>query len=336
MEPSNGRPRRAVLVTLVVGLPLSAVFLWLSVRGADLDAVRQTIGGADPVALAATVALIALMYALQSLRWRRIAGGSLARRQTFGMLLAGLAVNNVVPGRVGDLLRANWIARATAVPGGRGLATVVLDRGGDMMVLAATLFVCLPLVAHTAWVDRLVIGAGVVVVVFVLVLVAARFYVRRDGRLGSGQGRGRARRLVHDTLAGLSAPMSTSDKVAVAGLSVLAWLAWAAAAIVCARSIGIAISPVEAMFLAGVVNLGVAIPSSPGFVGTYQWLVISTLALYGIGHDDALAFAVLFQACWYIPTTLVGGALLVLRAPGRARVAIPVAAPIEQSASARA
>ena len=334
MQPSNGRSRRAVLVTLVVGLPLSAVFLWLSVRGADLDAVRHTIGGADPVALAATVGLIALMYALQSLRWRRIAGGSLPRRQTFGMLLAGLAVNNVVPGRVGDLLRANWIARATSVPGGRGLATVVLDRGGDMIVLAATLFVCLPLVAHAAWVDRLVIGAGVVVVLFVLVLGAARFYVRRGGRLASR--RGRARRLVHDTLAGLSAPMPTSDKVAVVVLSVFAWLAWSAAAIVCARSIGIAISPVEAMFLAGVVNLGVAIPSSPGFVGTYQWLVISTLALYGIGHDDALAFAVLFQACWYIPTTLVGGALLVLRVPGRGRVAIPVAAPIEQSATARA
>jgi uncharacterized membrane protein YbhN (UPF0104 family) len=334
MQPSNGRSRRAVLVTLIIGLPLSAVFLWLSVRGADLDAVRQTLGGADPVQLAATVALIGLMYALQSLRWRRIAGASLPRRQTFGMLLAGLAVNNVVPGRVGDLLRANWIARATGVPGGRGLATVVLDRGGDMIVLAATLFLCLPLVSHTAWVDRLVIGAGVVVILFLLVLGAARFYVHRGGQPGPRQGR--ARRLVHDTLAGLSAPMPTSDKVAVVGLSVLAWLAWSAAAILCARSIGIAISPAEAMFLAGVVNLGVAIPSSPGFVGTYQWLVISSLALYGVGHDDALAFAVLFQACWYIPTTLVGGALLALRVPARGRVAIQVAAPIEQSATARA
>jgi uncharacterized protein (TIRG00374 family) len=332
MQPSNGRSRRAVLVTLVVGLPLSAVFLWLSVRGADLDAVRQTIGGANPIPLVGTVALVAVMYALQSLRWRRIARSSLPRRHMFGMLLGGLGVNNVVPGRVGDLFRANWIARATNVPGGRGLATVVLDRGSDLIVLAAALFLCLPLVSHTAWVDRLGVGVGVIVLVFVVALGIARVYVRRRSRPVSR--RGLVRRLAHDTLDGLSEPMPTRDKLAVLGVSVVAWLAWSAAAILCARSIGIAISPVEAMFLAGVVNLGVAIPSSPGFVGTYQWLVISTLALYGIGHDDALAFAVLFQACWYIPTTLVGGVLLALRARGR--VPIPVAAPVEQGATAGA
>ena len=71
-------------------------------------------------------------------------------------------------------------------------------------------------------------------------------------------------------------------------------------------------------------NLGVAIPSSPGFVGTYQWLVISTLALYGVGREEGLAFAIVFQACWYIPTTVVGGALLALRAPARIRVSTPV------------
>jgi glycosyltransferase 2 family protein len=330
---SNGRSRRALLVTLFVGLPLSFVFLWLSIRDADLEAVWRTIGSARPLPLVAAVCLIGAMYALQARRWRRIAkASSLPQRQVLEMLVAGLAVNNVVPGRVGDLLRANWIARATGVPGGRGLASVVLDRGGDLVVLAASLFLGLPLVSHTAWVDRLVIGAGIVVAVFVLGLCAARLYIRRRGRPVSRQGL--VRRLAHDTLAGLSEPMPTVDKLAVLGLSVAAWLAWSAAAIMCARSIGIEISLVEALFLAGVVNLGVAIPSSPGFVGTYQWLVISTLALYGVGRDEGLAFAVVFQACWYIPTTVVGGTLLAVRAPGRVRVPITVGPPAEQTARA--
>jgi len=320
-------------VTLVVGLPLSALFLWLSVRGADLDAVRQTIDGANPIPLVGTVALVAVMYTLQSLRWRRIAKASLPRRHMFGMLLGGLAINNVVPGRVGDLFRANWIARATGVPGGRGLATVLLDRGSDLIVLAGALFLCLPLVSHSDWVDRLGVGAGVVVLVFVVALGVARVYARRRRRTVSQ--RGLVRRLAHDTLGGLSEPMPTRDKLAVLGLSVAAWLAWSGAALLCAQSIGIAISPLEALLLAGVVNLGVVIPSSPGFVGTYQWLVISTLALYGVGQNDALAFAILFQACWYIPTTLVGGGLLLRRLPTGAGMpsAMPVAP--EQRAAAR-
>lgn len=334
MPSSKGGSQRAVVVTLVLGLPLSGVFLWLSVRGADLDAVWRTIDGARPLSLGATVALVGVMYGLQALRWRRIAGARVPWRSAFEMLLAGLAVNNVVPGRVGDLLRARWIARATDVPGGRGLATVVLDRGADLLVLAASLLVCLPLVSHTAWVDRLGIGAGVVVCLFVASLAAARFYVRRRG--ATVRDRGLVRRLAHDALAGLSEPIPTMDKIAILVLSAAAWLAWAVAAMLCARSIGVELGLIEALFLAGVVNLGVAIPSSPGFVGTYQWLVISTLALYGVGRDEGLAFAVVFQACWYIPTTVVGGTLLALRAPARIRVPAPVAVSKEQSASAQA
>lgn len=333
MSLSKRSPRRAAVVTLSIGIPLSAVFLWLSVRGADLEAVWQTIDGAQPLPLAAAVCLVGVMYAFQALRWRRIAKTSLARRRVFAMLIAGLAVNNVVPGRVGDLLRANWMARATNAPGGRGLATVVLDRGGDLIVLAASLVLCLPLVAHAPWVDRLVVGAGVVVAVFVVGLAAARLYARR--RSAARARGGLIRRVTHDTLEGLAEPMSVADKLTIVGLSVAAWLSWSGAAILCASAIGIEISPMEALFLAGVVNLGVAIPSSPGFVGTYQWLVISTVALFGVGRDEGLAFAVVFQACWYVPTTLVGGALLVQRAPGRVRVPV-VAPPEEQSAGARA
>jgi uncharacterized membrane protein YbhN (UPF0104 family) len=80
-----------------------------------------------------------------------------------------------------------------------------------------------------------------------------------------------------------------------------------------ARSIGIELSPVQTLFVAGVVNLGVAIPSSPGFIGTYQWLVVAALGVFGVGASEALAFAILLHALWYVPTLLVGGGLLVRR-----------------------
>jgi glycosyltransferase 2 family protein len=336
MSTSNRRSRRAVVVTLVVGVPLSAVFLWLSIRDADLAAVWGVIDGARPVPLVGTIGLLALMYWLQAVRWRRIAEATaLPRRSVYGMLIAALAVNNVVPGRIGDFLRANWMSRATHVPGGRALAGVVVDRGGDLIVLAVSLVVCLPLITHAPWVDRLVVGAVVVVGAFLATLVAARLYARRRPRGGVAR-TGLVRRLAHDTLDGLSEPMPPSRIVGVLALSVGAWLAWSCSAILCGRAIGIELSLVEALFLAGAVNLGVAIPSSPGFVGTYQWLVISTLALYGVGREDALAFAVVFQACWYIPTTLVGGVLLARRMPTRVRVPMPPGAPPEQRAAARA
>lgn len=332
--PVRRRPR-AVVVTLAVGLPLSAVFLWLSLRDSDLDAVWGTISSARPVPLIGSVALVGLMYTLQSLRWRRIAHSGVPRRLVLGMLISSLAVNNVVPGRVGDLLRARWISQAGGLSGGRSLATVVLDRGGDLLVLSALLVLSLRFVTAEPWVDRVVFGGVAVVVLFLGGLVAARAYALRRPRIRDDDRR-LLRRFSRDMLDGLSEPIRTRDAGVVLALSVGAWLAWAGAATCCGTSIGIDLSLSEALVLAGVVNLGVAIPSSPGFVGTYQWLVISTLSLFAIGRDDGLAFAILFQATWYVPTTLIGGLLLVTHFPGRIRITASPAQTAEQPAGARA
>ena len=97
------------------------------------------------------------------------------------------------------------------------------------------------------------------------------------------------------------------------GLSLAVWGTWALSAWLVARSLGIELSLVEAVFVTAVINLGVAIPSSPGFIGTYQWLGVSALALFDVPTEEALAFSILMQAVWYVPTLVVGGGLLLLR-----------------------
>ena len=86
---------------------------------------------------------------------------------------------------------------------------------------------------------------------------------------------------------------------------------WAVAAGLVCRSLGISLSPIELVFVTGVINLGVVIPSSPGFIGTYQWLAVSALGVLGIDGDVAIAFSLLMQAIWFIPTTIVGGVIAV-------------------------
>lgn len=74
----------------------------------------------------------------------------------------------------------------------------------------------------------------------------------------------------------------------------------------------------EVAFLAAIVNLGVAIPSSPGFVGTYQWLCVSSLALLDVAREEGFAFSVLLHASWFVPSTAAGLALLVAGGSARA------------------
>lgn len=303
---------RKVWIAAIVGIPASAVFMFLAVRGADLGAVWRTLQGVQLLPLAGAVACMGGVYWFQAARWRRIALTRLSQRRFLEMVVAGVAVNNVLPGRIGDLLRARWVSRG-AFSYGRGIATVVFDRGFDLVVLVGLMLATLPLVTDEPWVDRIVIVALVAVGVLGLAILAARSYTRR--RPGARRQRGLVRRFARDVLDGLSEPLGASRTRVLIVLSLAAWLTWTAAALLVARSVGVELTLVEAVFVTAAINLGVAIPSSPGFVGTYQWLGVSALALFGIGQESALAFAIVLQAVWYVPTTIVG--LLILLAGAR-------------------
>ena len=318
----GSRSSRSLAVAALIGIPASAVFLVLAVRGADLGAVWRTLQAVRVGPLAGAVACMAVVYWLQAARWRRIADTTLRQRQFVEMVVAGVAVNNVLPGRVGDLLRARWVSRG-AFSGGKGLATVVIDRAFDILALAVFLGVSLPFVTDAGWVDRILLGTVAALALLVAVVAAARSYTRRRPRSRRGK-RGLPRRFLRDTLEGLSDPISYARAALLGLLSVGAWVAWACAAILAARAVGVELSLVEAIFVTAALNLGVAIPSSPGFVGTYQWLGVSALGVFGIASEAGLAFAIVMQAVWYVPTTLVGAGLLVAQLRGGFRMGAPV------------
>ena len=115
------------------------------------------------------------------------------------------------------------------------------------------------------------------------------------------------RQLLRDTVDEVASPIGRRRLVMALALSVVAWSVWAVAAGMVGRSLGFRLSPIELVFVTAVINLGVVIPSSPGFIGTYQWLAVSALGVVGVDGEVAIAFSILMQAIWFIPTTLVGG-----------------------------
>jgi glycosyltransferase 2 family protein len=304
---------RAAAVGLLIGVPISAVFLWLAFRDADPREVWSVLTTARLAPVALAVVAVAGVYVIQAARWRAIARTpEVPTRDFCEMVVSGVAVNNVLPGRIGDLLRARWLQVAAGVSGGRAFATVLVDRAFDVFALVVALAISLPFVAGEEWLRRIASGGLALLLIVVLVFAAARIYTRRHVR-DRRTDRALVRRLVRDTLEGLSAPLGRRRAAVLGLVSMAAWAMWAVAAWLVARALGIELSVLETVLVAAVINLGVAIPSSPGFVGTYQWLAVASLALFGVGANEGLAFGVLMQAVWYVPTTLVGGALLLRR-----------------------
>src|SRR5207249_10064236 len=113
-------------IAIVLGLTVSGLLLYLTVRKLDLAAVLTALRGADPTRVASAVATIACMYFVQALRWKWIARreARLSTRRFLQYVVGGVAMNNAVPGRPGDLLRGHWLGRGAGIPRANALGTI--------------------------------------------------------------------------------------------------------------------------------------------------------------------------------------------------------------------
>ena len=316
-EERAGVSARSMALGLAVGVPVSLVLLYVATRGVAWEDVRSAVRGARLGPLAAAVLALAGVYVVQGARWRWIARRQ-ARASTaafVGLVVAGVGANNVLPGRVGDLLRAHWLSRRSGTPRSRTLATVVVDRACDVFVLLALLIATYPFTPRRTWIDRVYVASLVVTALIAAGLVATRLYVahrERDGRtLPLSVRLSWPGRQLSGLIRGTAAVVGPSDLAIAVALSAAAWVLWAAGLWLVADALGIDMALWQAAFMTGLVNLGTAVPSSPGFVGTYQWLCVSGLGLFDVGASQAFAFSLVLQAAWFVPTTAAGVPLAV-------------------------
>ena len=119
------------LITLL-GFALSIFFLYLSLRGIQIDDVWQTLKRADARFIFLALLCIGSAVCGASFRWARVAGTSVQFRETFTALLIGLFINNVLPARIGELARGYALSRKRNSSFTYALSTVMADRFFDL------------------------------------------------------------------------------------------------------------------------------------------------------------------------------------------------------------
>jgi uncharacterized protein (TIRG00374 family) len=285
---------------------ISAVLLWLAIRKVDVQEVGSALHGADRVAAAGAGLLLLLTFPVLAVRWAGLARRLEPPNTTFmlELSLAGVAINNTFPGRLGEFARAGGLSRRTGRRFPEAFGTVVVDRICDVLVLMLLFGATFAAVPDAAWVRWLGVAAmlATAIVVALVVIIVVLLRTRPERFAGAGW----ARTLLRTFAQGLDCVPDMRAAARALGLTALAWSIWILAAIVAAGALGITMTLMEAAFLAAVLNLGTAIPSSPGFIGTYQWLAVSAMGLFGVSADDAFAFSILFQVLWLVPTTVAG------------------------------
>lgn len=314
MTPATKRWLRPAL-----GFAVAAVFVYLAFGRMEWSSVSEVLRSARPGPLLLGLLLLASGFFVRIVRWwwmLRALEPELELRSCARPFLTSLAVNNTMPLRAGDFVRAFGFRQALRSPPMRVVGTLVIERILDLFVLLALFFAGLLGIAAGAFPPAFVtagvaLGATCLGGILVLAFAPTRLQalLRRVLRSGPIAGKAWAERaggLIDHLFDGLSLLKSPRLAAQLLGLSIVAWLLEGSMFAAVAWSLRADSSPLGPWFALATGTLATLLPSSPGYVGTFDYFAILGLTAYGASRAAAAAFALLVHLILWLPVTLVG------------------------------
>lgn len=302
---------------LWLGVLVSAVFLWLALRGLKLNEVWVDIRGANYIWLLPSVTVYFLAVWVRTWRWdymlRPLKHIPVSR--LFPVVVIGYMGNNIYPLRAGELLRSYVLRQREEVAISSSLATVIVERVFDGLVMLMFVFAALPLAPipdetiRTTVIAASIAFFGAMILFFAIAAVPDRMMALTHW----GSARFLPDRLrqpfvdfMERFIVGLKALNSFQNVLMIFLSSIVIWLLETIKYWFVMHAFDFQVSFFALMLMNGIVNLATTIPSAPGYVGTFDGPGIAVLVLYGIAQPVATAYTLVLHAALWLPITLLG------------------------------
>lgn len=304
-------------VRVALGALLSTVFVWLAVRDVPLSEVLTTLSSARGHFLVLALLPVLVSPIVRALRWRLLYHphqDGLRLLNMAAILLVSQMLNIVLPVRGGEVARTALMARIADRGAALTLGTLVVEKWLDLvvllvLVLLVPLYVTLPPWFEDSRTVLAVFAASFLIVA--LVLSFGREHVLRLAAALTGLVPDRWRPTISENL---EKGLRSLDVLRIpwVGLRLQAcsFLIIIMSILVnyfVLLALGIALPIAGALFLLAVLQIGVAVPSTPGKVGVFQYLCILALSVFDVDRTAALGFGILLYLVVFLPPMLLGG-----------------------------
>ena len=304
---------------LAFGLLISAIFLFLAFRKVDFVEMVRALETANYWYLIPGTVFMFLSLWFRAYRWgiffRPLK--PMRMKNLFSALMVGYMANVIFPFKLGEFLRAYSIGKVENFSKVASFATIVVERILDVITLLIFLGIALifqPFPAYVKTSGLIIFAVSGAAILFLALLVikteaTLRFYRKFAGLL-SQRLAAKGEEILEALLQGLLVLKSPRYYFITAVTSVLIWVFYVLIVHFVILAFGFH-ETFHVPFLASVTvlvmtGISVTVPSSPGYVGTYHFMVMQGLAIYGVPSSDALSFAVVLHIYNMLPTTLLG------------------------------
>lgn len=292
---------------LVTVLALAALYFFV-----DLDELRTAFTLGDYRWLPLVVLLFFGTLFSRTFAWRTILKEQAGFWECFLVLNQAYLLNNVLPFRLGELGRAVILSNRSKLSFWHVLSTIVVERVFDLGIAAGILLATVPLVVGSDWArPAALVAIGLVLAGFVvLFLMASRPKVARNLIRLLTKPWPKLGKWVNDKagafLEGLSALREPSRFLRVAFWMLLTWFFNIAWYYLLLRSFLPEATWLWAVFSIGVASMGVALPSSPAYIGVLETALVGALSLFGVDPAVSLAYAVVAHVLYFVVTGALG------------------------------
>ncbi|PKB64837.1 MAG: hypothetical protein BZY80_01845 [SAR202 cluster bacterium Io17-Chloro-G2] len=321
-----------------IGAAVSVLFLGILVYQVDFGEIKQSLRQANYLYVIPAVTVYFIAVYFRAVRWRYLLSpiASFRVRRLYPVVVIGYMANNLLPARLGELVRSYYLSQRENCPASTALATVMVERVYDGLTLLLFAVVAAPVLlmlgrfqgyGNLSGGAASVLAAGVVAI-FVAALLVLTLLAKTsaDGALAgwflrlapTAGARDKVRDLVHAFIEGLGILNSPGKHLVLLLFSIPIWLLESSMYLLVGYSFGldglfpsIWVFVLAALLLTATSNLVTSLPTAMGGIGPFELVAQQTLVALGAGASVAGAYAgFLHIVALWLPVNLVGLALL--------------------------
>jgi uncharacterized protein (TIRG00374 family) len=304
------------LVRAAIGIGVSILAFALVFGSVDSQVTLDVLRGAAPGWILVLAVFFSLDLAIRSYRWRRLLVPiqDVPFQRTLAYLLIGYLANNVLPARLGELVRCHYLGDREGVSRTTALGTVVVERVIDLAAVVAIAAVAILVLSVRGMVrDAILVGGaiGILLVVGLAFMIAAHRLPGAE-RVAAAVARWpRVGELARRLREGLSVASRPRTLLEVLVLTCLAWTASLLGFAAAGQAVGVQLTIGQAALLSSGTALAAAIPSGPASLGTFELAVVRICTVLGVADARAFAMALLVHGTIVVLTSVGGVAALI-------------------------
>lgn len=304
-------------IILILGLAVSGLFVTLALQGLHLQEVWVNIREAKYIWLLPGVIIYFGAVWARTWRWKYLLRPmkEVSQKQLFPIVVIGYMGNNIYPFRAGEVIRAWVLRRNEGISISASLATIFIERIFDGLVMLIFVFAALPFAPVPAPFDRIVLWMtflffGTLAAFFFFALkpdFTKTIYTKiltalfKESKMGKG-----LLDFADKFMTGLASLRSPRDLLMILISSILIWLTETTKYYFVMHAFNFSVSFFVLMLMTAIVNLATTLPSSPGYVGTFDEPGIEILKVFGVEANTAAAYTFVLHAALWLPITLLG------------------------------